>query len=55
MLAAGAHLLWQVRRLEIDDADNCLKLFRANRVHRRADLRSAFAGRDRRGRDLAAD
>ena len=24
MLAAGAHLLWQVRRLDIDDPDNCL-------------------------------
>jgi 4-hydroxybenzoate polyprenyltransferase len=30
MLAAGAHLLWQVRRLEINDAANCLALFRAN-------------------------
>jgi 4-hydroxybenzoate polyprenyltransferase len=32
MLAAGAHMLWQVRRLKIDDAQNCLMLFRANRV-----------------------
>jgi 4-hydroxybenzoate polyprenyltransferase len=31
MLLAGAHLLWQVRRLDIDDNDNCLMLFRANR------------------------
>jgi 4-hydroxybenzoate polyprenyltransferase len=30
MLAAGAHLLWQVRRLDINNADNCLMLFRAN-------------------------
>ena len=30
MLAAGAHLLWQVRNLKIDDATNCLTLFRAN-------------------------
>jgi 4-hydroxybenzoate polyprenyltransferase len=30
MLAAGAHLLWQVRRLDINDAALCLKLFRAN-------------------------
>jgi 4-hydroxybenzoate polyprenyltransferase len=30
MLAAGAHLLWQVRRLNIDDSANCLMLFRAN-------------------------
>ncbi len=32
MLAAGAHLMWQVRRLKIDDAANCLRLFRANSV-----------------------
>jgi len=31
MLAAGAHLLWQVRRLRIDDPANCLALFRSNR------------------------
>jgi 4-hydroxybenzoate polyprenyltransferase len=31
MLAAGAHMLWQVTRLNIDDAANCLRLFRANR------------------------
>ncbi len=31
MLLAGAHLLWQVRRLDIDNNDNCLMLFRANR------------------------
>ena len=31
MLAAGAHLLWQVKRLDIDNADNCLRLFRSNR------------------------
>ena len=31
MLAAGAHLLWQTRRLNIDDSDNCLMLFRSNR------------------------
>jgi 4-hydroxybenzoate polyprenyltransferase len=32
MLAAGAHFLWQVRRLKIDDPENCLMLFRANSV-----------------------
>jgi 4-hydroxybenzoate polyprenyltransferase len=32
MLAAGAHMIWQVKRLRIDDAANCLKLFRANSV-----------------------
>ncbi|HTT99826.1 MAG TPA: 4-hydroxybenzoate octaprenyltransferase [Rhizomicrobium sp.] len=31
MLAAGAHMLWQVRTLDINDSDRCLKLFRANR------------------------
>jgi 4-hydroxybenzoate polyprenyltransferase len=31
MLAAGAHLVWQVKRLDIDNADNCLAVFRANR------------------------
>jgi 4-hydroxybenzoate polyprenyltransferase len=31
-VAAGAfHLAWQVRALDIDDPDNCLMLFRANR------------------------
>jgi 4-hydroxybenzoate polyprenyltransferase len=28
---AAAQLVWQVRRLDIDDADLCLKLFRSNR------------------------
>ncbi len=32
MLAAGAHLLWQVKTLNIASADNCLMLFRANRI-----------------------
>ncbi|MGH6829387.1 MAG: 4-hydroxybenzoate octaprenyltransferase [Rhizomicrobium sp.] len=32
MLAAGAHLLWQVRHLDIGDAGSCLHLFRANRI-----------------------
>lgn len=31
LLGAGAHLLWQVRRLDIDNSALCLKLFRANR------------------------
>lgn len=29
--AAGWHLLWQMRRLDIDDPAGCLRLFRANR------------------------
>jgi 4-hydroxybenzoate polyprenyltransferase len=31
LLAAGAHLLWQVKRLDIDNPDNCLSVFRSNR------------------------
>jgi len=31
MLLAGAHMMWQVNRLDIDDSPKCLKLFRANR------------------------
>jgi 4-hydroxybenzoate polyprenyltransferase len=32
MIAAGAHMLWQVKTLNIASADNCLMLFRANRL-----------------------
>ncbi len=31
MLAAGWHLLGQVRKLDINDPANCLVLFRSNR------------------------
>jgi 4-hydroxybenzoate polyprenyltransferase len=31
MLAAGAHLLWQVKRLDINSPQNCLAIFRSNR------------------------
>ena len=31
LLLAGAHMLWQVKRLDIASADNCLHVFRANR------------------------
>jgi 4-hydroxybenzoate polyprenyltransferase len=31
LLAYAAHLVWQVRRLDIDDPEICLMLFRANR------------------------
>jgi 4-hydroxybenzoate polyprenyltransferase len=31
MLAVGAHLAWQVWRLDIDDGANCLAVFRSNR------------------------
>jgi 4-hydroxybenzoate polyprenyltransferase len=29
--AFGMHLMWQLRTLDIDDPENCLRLFRANR------------------------
>ena len=32
MVLAGAHMLWQVKSLDITSADNCLMLFRANRI-----------------------
>jgi 4-hydroxybenzoate polyprenyltransferase len=31
MLLAGGHLLWQVKRLNIEDPANCLTVFRSNR------------------------
>jgi 4-hydroxybenzoate polyprenyltransferase len=31
LLLAGAHMLWQVKRLDIASAENCLHVFRANR------------------------
>jgi 4-hydroxybenzoate polyprenyltransferase len=31
LAAFAAHLAWQVRTLDIDDPDLCLKLFRSNR------------------------
>lgn len=31
MLAAAAHLIWQVATLDIDDPENCLRRFRSNR------------------------
>ena len=31
MLLAGAHLVWQTKALDIDNADNCLRIFRSNR------------------------
>ena len=31
MVAAGAHLAWQIATLNIDDPENCLKRFRSNR------------------------
>jgi len=31
LLLAGAHLLWQVKRLDMDDPANCLIVFRSNR------------------------
>jgi 4-hydroxybenzoate polyprenyltransferase len=31
LLGAGGHLLWQAHRLDTDDAEKCLRLFRSNR------------------------
>ena len=31
MLLAGGHLLWQVHRLNVEDPEACLKIFRSNR------------------------
>jgi 4-hydroxybenzoate polyprenyltransferase len=31
MLLAGAHLVRQVKTLNVEDADNCLRVFRSNR------------------------
>jgi 4-hydroxybenzoate polyprenyltransferase len=31
MLAAGAHMLWQVRQLNINNPESCLAVFRSNR------------------------
>ncbi len=31
LLAFAAHLSWQIRRLDIDDPANCLRLFKSNR------------------------
>jgi len=31
LLLAGAHLLWQIKRLDISSAENCLQVFRTNR------------------------
>jgi len=32
LIAAGVHMLWQIRILDIDDADQCLKLFKSNTI-----------------------
>ena len=29
--AFGWHMMWQLRRLDIDDTENCLRIFRSNR------------------------
>ena len=31
LLAFAAHLVWQIARIEIDDPDSCLRIFRSNR------------------------
>ena len=31
LAAFAAHLAWQIARIEVDDPDSCLRMFRANR------------------------
>ena len=31
LIAFAAHLVWQIRRLDIDDPDLCLRLFKSDR------------------------
>jgi 4-hydroxybenzoate polyprenyltransferase len=31
LAAFAAHLAWQIARIEIDDPESCLRMFRANR------------------------
>jgi 4-hydroxybenzoate polyprenyltransferase len=31
LIAFAAHLAWQVSRLDIDNPDNCLRVFKSNR------------------------
>ena len=31
LAAFAAHLAWQIVRIEIDDPDSCLRMFRSNR------------------------
>jgi 4-hydroxybenzoate polyprenyltransferase len=33
LLFGAVHMIWQVRKLRIDDPDNCLMLFRSNREY----------------------
>ena len=38
LLAAGAHMARQIAALDIDDPDQCLRLFKSNTIGRLADL-----------------
>jgi len=49
MAAAALHALWQLSRLDIDDATRCLKLFRANRDFGLIVFAGAFADSVLRG------
>ncbi|WP_443023755.1 4-hydroxybenzoate octaprenyltransferase [Sneathiella sp.] len=45
MAGAGAHLLWQIKTLDIDDPDLCLLLFKSNKVFGLIVLVAIMAGK----------
>jgi 4-hydroxybenzoate polyprenyltransferase len=45
MAAAAAHLIWQIRTLEIDNGDRCLMLFKSNKIFGAIVLFAIVAGK----------
>ncbi|MDF2365760.1 4-hydroxybenzoate octaprenyltransferase [Sneathiella sp.] len=45
MAGAGAHLVWQIRSLDIDNADLCLILFKSNKIFGLIVLAAIIAGK----------
>lgn len=45
MAGAGAHLFWQIRTLDIDNADLCLMLFKSNKIFGLIVLAAIIAGK----------
>jgi 4-hydroxybenzoate polyprenyltransferase len=45
MAGAGAHLVWQLRTLDIDNADLCLMLFKSNKIFGLIVLAAIIAGK----------
>ncbi|WP_025898132.1 4-hydroxybenzoate octaprenyltransferase [Sneathiella glossodoripedis] len=45
MAAAAAHLIWQIRTLDIDDGDRCLLLFKSNKIFGAIVLFAIVAGK----------